>query len=79
MLGRIDDVEAAGEHRDRAGAEARLVSGRVDAARKARDDGEPGRAELGGKHARELDAGGGGLPRADDRRSRAAPEALRCP
>ena len=38
MLGRIDAVVAAGEHRDRAGREARAMRGGIDAARQARDD-----------------------------------------
>jgi len=46
MLGRIDAILAAGEHRDRSGRETCRVRGRIDAARQPRDDRETGFAEL---------------------------------
>ena len=42
MLGRIDTVLAAGEHRDRSGRKACGMRGRVDAAREPGGNGEPG-------------------------------------
>src|SRR5262245_32335401 len=44
VLRRIDGVDTARKDRDRAGIEARLVRGRVDAASNARDDREAGAA-----------------------------------
>ena len=46
VLGRIDVVVAAGQHRDGAGREARAMRGGVDAAREAGHDDEAGVAEL---------------------------------
>ena len=46
MLGRIDVVVAAGEHRDGAGREACAMRRGVDAARQPGDDGKAGLAEL---------------------------------
>ena len=42
VLGRIDAVVAAGQHRDGAGRQTRAVRGGVDAAREAGDDAETG-------------------------------------
>ena len=46
MLGRIDTIVTAGEHRNRSGREAGAVGGGVDAARQPGDDGEAGFAKL---------------------------------
>ena len=46
MLGRIDALMAAGEHRDGAGCEAGAVGGGVDAARQAGDDAVAGFAQI---------------------------------
>ena len=67
VLGRIDVIDAAGEHCDRPGFEARLVGCGVDAARKAGHDGIARARDLGRKETRELGAGRGGLTGADNR------------
>jgi hypothetical protein len=61
MLGRIDAVVPAGEHRDRSGRKRRTVRRRVDAAREARDHGEAGLAELACDALGEFHAGAGAL------------------
>jgi hypothetical protein len=66
MLGRIDAVVPAGEHRDRSGRKRRTVRRRVDAAREARDHGEAGLAELARDPLGEFHAGAGGVARTDD-------------
>ena len=66
MLGRIDAVVPAGEHRDRSGRERSAVRRRVDAAREARDHGEAGLAELACDALGEFHAGAGGVARTDD-------------
>ena len=66
MLGRIDAVVPAGEHRDRSGRKRRTVRRRVDAAREARDHGEAGLAELACDALGEFHAGAGGVARTDD-------------
>ena len=58
VLGRIDAVLSAGQHRDRAAGEARAVRGAVDAAGEAGGDDEAGFAELARDPLSELDAGG---------------------
>ncbi len=72
VLGRIDIVEAAGEHRDGAGVDRRLMRHAVDAARQARGDDEAGAADLVRELACQLGAGRRALPRADDGDGRAA-------
>ena len=67
VLGRIDAVVPAGEHRDGAGRKARAMRGRVDAAGEARDDDEARLAEPARQPLGDLDAGGRGVARADDR------------
>ena len=64
---RIDAVMAAGEHRDRAGREARAMRGGIDAARETRDDDEAGVAEIARQPLGEPHAGRRGIARADDR------------
>ena len=66
VLGRIDVVEAAGEHGDGAGVDRRLVRHAVDAARQARGDDEAGAADLVRELARQLGAGRRALSRPDD-------------
>ena len=46
ILRRVDDVEAAGQHRQRAGGEGALMRRGVDAAGEAGDHGEAGLAQL---------------------------------
>ena len=66
VLGRIDVVDPAAQHRHRAGGKRALVRRGVDAARQAGDDHIAGLAELAGQAAGEPLAGGRGDPRADD-------------
>ena len=66
VLGRIDVVDAAGQHGHGAGRERRLVRRRVDAAGEARGDDEAGRADAGREQAGELLAGGRAVAGADD-------------
>jgi hypothetical protein len=66
VLRRVGPIDAAGENRDRAARQRRVMSGAIDAAGKARHDDECGFAERAGKESTELSAGGGALPRSDD-------------
>ena len=66
VLGRIDVVEAAREHGDRAGRQRRLVRGPVDAAGEARGDDVTGSPDAAREVAGELLPGGGGIAGADD-------------
>ena len=67
MLGRIDDVDAAGEHGDRAVLERGLVRRRVDAAGEPRGDDVAGAAELAPRTWRaSFWPGGRAVARADD-------------
>ena len=67
MFGRIDAVLSAGEHRHGSVREAGAMGGGVDAARETGGDDEAGLAEIARQPLGELDAGGGGVARADDR------------
>ena len=69
LLG-IDDVDAAGDDRDRAGLEGSEMRGCVDAAGKPGDNDDPGLAQPGGKIAGEAAAIGRGVARADHRNHR---------
>ena len=51
VLGRIDDVDAAGDDCHRAGVDGALVGGVIDPARQARNDHESAAAEIGGETA----------------------------
>ena len=66
VLGRIDALMAAGEHRDGAGREAGAMGGGIDAARQPRHDAEAGLAQVARQPLGEFDAGGRGIARADD-------------
>src|SRR5581483_3020287 len=68
VLGRVDDVEATGEHGDgaAAGDEGRAVRDGVDAAGEAADDGDAVTREVGREVLGGLAAVGRGAPRADD-------------
>jgi hypothetical protein len=70
MLGRIDAVLTARQHRDRAGREACLVRGRVDPARQPRHHDKTRFAELARDHLREFEPGARGVARADRRHHR---------
>ena len=65
ILGRIDDVDAAGDDRNRAGFKRSVVRSRIDAARQARDDRDILHAQPLRKLAREAAGRGGGVARAD--------------
>jgi len=65
VLGRIDPVVAAREHRDGAGGEARPVGGGIDAACEPRRDAEARGAELARQSLRHLDAGRRGVAGTD--------------
>ena len=67
MLGRIDPVVAAGQHRDRAACDRGAMRGLIDAARQPRDDDKAGVAEIARQLACEFQAGAGGVAGADDR------------
>ena len=79
VLGRIDAVVAAGQHRDGAAGEAGAMRGLVDAARQTRDDDEAGGAEIARELAGEFQPGAGGVARADDRDHRPHQAASREP
>ena len=66
ILGRVDDVDAAGEHGDGAVLERGKMRRRVDAAREARGDDEAFQAELGGELAGEFLPDGRAVARADN-------------
>ena len=66
ILRRIDDVHAAGHHRDGADRQRRLMGGRIDAARQARDDHQPGIAQFARQNAGEFARQRRGVARADD-------------
>ena len=66
VLGRIDVLMAAGEHRDGAGGEAGTVRRRIDAAGKPGDDGKAGLAKLTRQSLGELHAGRRRVARTDD-------------
>ena len=67
MLGRIDLVMAAGQHRHRAAREAGAMRRLIDAARQPRGNDKTGLAEIARQRACEFQAGAGGVARADDR------------
>jgi hypothetical protein len=77
VLRRVDDVDAARLHRDRAGGEARLVRGGVDAAGEARRRGVAGGAEVAGEPRRHAAAERRGVAGADERDRRAGRDAGR--
>ena len=79
VLGRIDAVVSAGQHRDGAGREARAMRGRVDAARKPGGDDESGLAEFAREPLGEFHAGRRSVARADDSDHRRAPAPPRWP
>ena len=68
VLGRIDEVEAAGQHADRAaaGLERGAMGDRIDAAREAADDGDPVRSEPARHLFGDLASVDGDAPRTDD-------------
>ena len=78
LLG-VDDVDAAGDDRDRAGGERAEMRGGVDAARQAGDDDDALLAELGGEVLRQPSAVGRGVARADHRDHRRRSEPRRAP
>jgi hypothetical protein len=67
VLGRIEDVDAAGDDRDRSGLERAVVRGGVDAAGEPGDDDRARLAERLGEAAGEAAGGGGGVARAHER------------
>jgi hypothetical protein len=69
VLRRVNDVDAAAEHRDRATArlKRRLMRRGIDPARKSRDDGDARLGKFGRKPSRDFPAVAGRAPRADDR------------
>ena len=71
VFGRVNALEPAGEHGNRAAGEARAMRSGVDAARQARHDAETVLAQLAREPLGEFDAGRGGIARADDRDHRA--------
>ena len=71
VLRRVDDVDAAGQHRRRAALERGTMRRRVDAAGKARRHDEAFQPELGGARAGEFLADGRAVARADHRHDRA--------
>lgn len=66
VLGRIDAIMSAGEHRDRAACDAGAMRGLIDAAGEPRDDDEAGLSKLARELAGEFQARAGGIARADD-------------
>ena len=66
VLGRIHDVDAAGDHGDGARCERCLVGSRIDATRQSGGDHDAGFTEGASKGARQLAAGSRGVARADD-------------
>jgi hypothetical protein len=66
MLGRINSVMAAGEHRDSAARNACAMRGGVDAARKPGDDGETSFGQFAGQLLGKPDPSGGSIARAND-------------
>ena len=66
VLGRIDPVEAARVHRDRAAVERRGMCYGVDAARETRDHRETRRREVAPERARHAQREAGGVAGADD-------------
>ena len=73
VLRRVDLVDAAGQHGDRAGGQGGLMGGGVDAARQAGGDDEARLPQGGGQLRREAPAGQRGIARADERQGRARP------
>ena len=71
VLGRIDPVVAAGEHRDGAAGQRRLVGSGIDAAGEAGHDDITRLAELARKSLREREAGSGRVARTHDGDGRA--------
>ena len=71
VLGRVEDVDAAGDDADRASLQRAVVRRAVDAAGKARHDDQVVLPELVGKPARKAARGGRSVARADDRHRRA--------
>ena len=67
VLGRIDDVDAAGDYRDRPGPDRAVMGGGVDAAGEAGDDDGAGIAQLERELAGEAAGGGRGVARPDHR------------
>jgi hypothetical protein len=67
MLGRIDPVVAAGEHRHRAAFDRRAMRGLIDAACETRSNDKAGISEIARQHLREFQSGRRGIARADDR------------
>lgn len=65
MLGRIDPVMTAGQHRQCAAGNAGAMRRRVDAAGEARGDDKTGLAEIARQGACEFQTGAGGIARAD--------------
>ena len=66
VLGRIDAVMAAGQHRDGAGRKTGAVGGGIDAARQSRHGAETGVAQVARQPLGEFDAGRRGVARADN-------------
>ncbi len=66
MFGRIDAVVTARQHRDRAGLQTCAMRGRIDPARQARGDAEPGLAELAREPFGEFEPGRRRIARAHD-------------
>ena len=67
MLGRIDPVVAAGQHRDRAAREAGAMRRLIDAARQPGDDDKAGFAKIARQLACKFQPGAGSVAGADDR------------
>ncbi len=65
ILGRIDDVDPARDHCDRAARQRAVMRGAVDAAGEARDDDIARRAEIVGELPGEAARGSRGVARAD--------------
>ena len=70
VLGRVEDVDAAGDDADRAALQRAVVRGAVDPAGEAGDDDQVLLAEVVGQPAREAAGRRRGIARADDRHRR---------
>ena len=70
VLGRVEDVDPAGDDSDRAAVERAVMRRAVDPAGEARDDDEVALAEIVSKAAREAARRRRGIARADDRHRR---------
>ena len=66
MLGRIDPVMTAGQHRHRAAVDAGAMRRLVDAARQSRGDDESGLTQIARQPPGEFQSGAGGVARADN-------------